>query len=69
MFKIHREYKPGPVARSDARSSGIQEVAGRSSGPATFFRGDWPENHFYGHSFPTADSGRAFTSYWRKNVH
>ena len=41
----------------------------RSSGPATFFRGDWSWNHFYDHSLPTADSSRAVVSYWRKDVH
>ena len=30
----------------------------RSSGPATFFTGDRSWNHFYGHSFPSADSGQ-----------
>ena len=41
----------------------------RSSGVATFFRGDWSWNHFYGHSFPSADSSRAVVNYWQKNVH
>ena len=42
----------------------------RSSGQATFFRGDWSWNHFYDHSFPSADSSRAVVSYWqRKDVH
>ena len=41
----------------------------QSSGPATFFRGDWSWNHFYGHSLPTADSSRAVVSYWQKDVH
>ena len=42
----------------------------RSSGPATFFRGDWSWNHFYGHYFPGADSSRAVVNYyWRKDVH
>ena len=36
---------------------------------ATFFRGDWSWNIFYGHSFPSADSRRAVVSFWRKNVH
>ena len=41
----------------------------RSSGPATFFRGDWSRNHFYGHYFPGADSSRAVVKYyWRKDV-
>ena len=37
--------------------------------PATFFRGNWSWNNFYGHSLPSADSRRAVVSYWRKNVH
>ena len=41
----------------------------RSSGPATFFRGDWSWNHFYGHSFPCVDSSRALVNYWRNDVH
>ena len=41
----------------------------RSSGPATFFRGDWSGNNLYSHSLPTADSSRAVVSYWRKDVH
>ena len=40
-----------------------------SSGPATFFRGDWSWNHFYGHSFSSADSSRAVVNYWRNDVH
>ena len=45
---------------------------------ATFFRGDWSWNIFYGHAFPSADSRRAVVSAdsrravvssWRKNVH
>ena len=36
---------------------------------ATFFRGDWWWNIFYGHSLPSADSRRADVSFWRKNVH
>ena len=31
----------------------------RSSSPATFFRGVWSWNHFYGHYIPGADSSRA----------
>ena len=40
-----------------------------SSGPATFFHGDWSWNNFYGHSLPTADSRRAVVRYWWKDVH
>ena len=36
---------------------------------ATFFRGEWSWNIFYGHSLPSADSRRAVVSFWRKNVH
>ena len=36
---------------------------------ATFFRGDWSWNIFYGHSFPSIDSRRAVVSFWQKNVH
>ena len=36
---------------------------------ATFFRGDWSWNIFYGHSLPSAGSRRAVVSSWRKNVH
>ena len=52
------------------RPTGDQEVAG-STPPrsATFFRGDWSWNIFYGYSLPSADSRRAVVSFWRKNVH
>ena len=36
---------------------------------ATFFRGDWSWNIFYGHSLPSANSRKAVVSFWRKNVH
>ena len=36
---------------------------------ATFCRGDWSWNIFFGHSLPSADSRRAVVSFWRKNVH
>ena len=36
---------------------------------ATFFRGDWSWNIFYGHSLPSTDSRRAIVSFWRKIVH
>ena len=31
--------------------------------------GDWSWNIFYGHSLPSADSRRAFVSFWQRNVH
>ena len=36
---------------------------------ATFFRGGWSWNIFYGYSLPSADSRRAVVSFWQKNVH
>ena len=45
----------------DARPREMLTV--RSSGLATFFRGEWSWNHFYGHSLPTTDSSRAVVSY------
>ena len=33
------------------------------------FTGGTGLNIFYGHSLPSADSGRAVISFWRKNVH
>ena len=33
---------------------------------ATFFRGDWLWNIFYGHSLPSADSRRAVVNFWQK---
>ena len=36
---------------------------------ATFFRGDWSGNIFYGHSLPSSDSRRVVFSFWQKNVH
>ena len=39
------------------------------SGSATFFRGDWSWNIFYGHSLLSTDSRRAVVSFWGKNVH
>ena len=52
------------------RPTGDQEVAGSTPAEvATFFRGDWLWNIFYGHSLPSADSRRAVVSFWRKNVH
>ena len=61
---------PASVAQLDARPTGDQEVVG-STPPrsATFFRGDWSWNIFYGYSLPSADSRRAVVSFWQKNVH
>ena len=55
----------GCAVRLETRRSGVQPPP-RS---ATFFRGDWSWNIFYGHSLPSADSRRAVVSFWRKNVH
>ena len=55
----------GCAVRLETRRSQVQPMP-RS---ATFFRGDWSWNIFYGHSLPSADSRRAVVSFWRKNVH
>ena len=55
----------GYAVRLETRRSRVQPPP-RS---ATFFRGDWSWNIFYGHSLPSADSRRAVVSFWRKNVH
>ena len=55
----------GCAVRLETRRSRVQPQP-RS---ATFFRGDWSWNIFYGHSLPSADSRRAVVSFWRKNVH
>ena len=55
----------GCVVRLETRRSRVQPPP-RS---ATFFRGDWSWNIFYGHSLPSADSRRAVVSFWQKNVH
>ena len=55
----------GCAVRLETRTSRVQPPP-RS---ATFFRGDWSSNIFYGHSLPSADSRRAVVSFWRKNVH
>ena len=55
----------GCAVRMETRRSRVQPPP-RS---ATFFRGDWSWNIFYGHSLPSADSRRAVVSFWRKNVH
>ena len=55
----------GCAVRLETRRSRVQPPP-RS---ATFFRGDWSWNIFYGHSLPSPDSRRAVVSFWRKNVH
>ena len=55
----------GCAVRLETRRSRVQPPP-RS---ATFFRGDWSWNIFYGHSLPSSDSRRAVVSFWRKNVH
>ena len=55
----------GCVVRLETRRSRVQPPPSS----ATFFRGDWSWNIFYGHSFPSTDSRRAIVSFWRKNVH
>ena len=55
----------GCAVRLETRRSRVQPPP-RS---ATFFRGDWSWNIFYGHSLPSADSRRAVVSFWRKKVH
>ena len=55
----------GCAVRLEIRRSRVQPP----SRSATFFRGDWSWNIFYGHSLPSADSRRAVVSFWRKNVH
>ena len=55
----------GCAVRLETRRSRVQPPP-RS---ATFFRGVWSWNIFYGHSLPSADSRRAVVSFWRKNVH
>ena len=55
----------GFAVRLETRRSQVQPPP-RS---ATFFRGDWSWNIFYGHSLPSADWRRAVVSFWQKNVH
>ena len=55
----------GCAVRLETRRSRVQPPPKS----ATFLRGDWSWNIFYGHSLPSADSRRAVVSFWRKNVH
>ena len=66
---VHTYPSPPRWLRWMRRPNGDQEVAGSTTAEATFFRGDWSWNIFYGHSLPSADSRRAVVSFWRKNVH
>ena len=63
--QVHLGGSVGCAVRLKTRRSRVQPPP-RS---ATFFRGDWSWNIFYGHSLPSADSRRAVVSFWRKNVH
>ena len=54
----------GCAVRLETRRSRVQPPP-RS---ATFFRGDWSWNIFYGHSPPSADSRRAVVSFWLSMV-
>ena len=58
------------MAQLDARLTGDQEVAGSNPvGSATFFLGDFIMKCFLQSFLPSADSRRAFVSFWQKNVH
>ena len=60
----------GPVALSEARPTGDQEVAGSS--PRRVRQHSFVEiGHeiFYSQSLPSADSRSAVVSFWWKNVH
>ena len=71
LFRVSIVYEAGLggsvgyAVRLETRRSRVQPPP-RS---ATFFRGDWSWNIFYGHSLPSADTRRAVVSFWRKNVH
>ena len=65
MFTCRPRWRSWMRVRLETRRSRVRPPP-RS---ATFFRGDWSWNIFYGHSLPSADSRRAVVSFWRKNVH
>ena len=61
---------PASVAQLAACPTGDQEVVGLTpTWLATFFRGDWSWNIFYGYSLPPTDLRRNGVSFWWKNVH
>ena len=66
MTFYHIHCKLISIARSDVLPPGVWQSRVRSSGPATFFYGDWLCNHVYGHSLLATDSSRVAVSYWRK---
>ena len=56
--------QPALVARSDSH----QEIQGFDTPVLATLR-LIIKKFFYSHSFPSADSRRAFVSFWQKNVH
>ena len=59
---------PASVAELDAPSD--WRPGGRGFNPRRGRQHSFVEiDHFYGHSLPSADSRRAFVSFWLKNVH
>ena len=63
---------PGPVARSDARPTGIEEVAGSILWTDNILSWRLVMKSFVLRPFsplPNTDSSRAFVSYWQKDVH
>ena len=67
LTKIKKNELLHPTALKMKMDCGRSRV--RSSDPATFFRGYWSWNHFYGHYFHGADSSRSVVNNWRKDVH
>ena len=61
---------PASVVQLDVRPTGEQEVAGLTRpGRQLSFVKILSWNIFYRHSLTSADSRRAFVSFWRKNEH